>query len=127
MQTQKQTNYSTARALSEELDKFVHTTLETSNLKKLATELHFDIEEEATQLSDASRELVLLVCSATLRDELRGDQRGAVAHAAELSSLINRCMRDGSDVSKADVVYYSRRLSELRKKAGLIQYEDIAD
>lgn len=126
MQQHKQ-NYSTTRALSDELDKFVHTSLETRNLKKLATELHFDIDEEATQLSDASRELVLIVCSATLRDELRDKQRGAVAHASELASLINRCMRDDNDISKADVVYYSRRLSEERKKAGLIQYEDIAD
>lgn len=60
MKKQKQ-SYSTAKTLSDEIDKLVNKSLETGDLKKLATELHFDIDDECTQLSDASRELVLLV------------------------------------------------------------------
>jgi hypothetical protein len=79
-------------------------------------------------LSDTTTKLMLLTCSATLRDDLRNDQREVVTHAVELASLINRCMSDiESDISKADVVYYSRRLSEQRKRVGLMQYEYIAD
>jgi hypothetical protein len=128
MQQPKQ-SYSTANTLSNEIDKLVHTSLETANIKKLATELHFDVEDEYKQLSDATSELIMLMYSATLLDDLSNDQWGVVAHGAELASLINRCMADGidTDISKSDVVYYSRRLSEQRKRVGLIQYDDIAD
>lgn len=127
--TRSAASYSTTESLREAVNGLVNSDSESDglNIRQLTTNIHFDIEDDEPRLTDATDELIMLMCSATFRDEdeLKPDQWAVIAHGTELARLVNRCMNERSDIDAGDVIYYSRKLSEKRKKAGLIQYEDI--
>lgn len=127
-QTIGRTAYSTTEPLRREIHNLVneHSERDGSQIRSLATNIYFDIEEESDVLSDAADELIMVMLSATFRDELRDDQQAVVAHSAELASLVNRCMQ-GNDIDEDDVNYYSEKIAEERKRVGLMQYEDICE
>lgn len=120
-------SYSTTESLRNEIHNLVNENSDRGGpeIRSLATNLHFDVEDDDVVLTDVTDELFMITCSATFRDELNEDQRAVVGHAAELASLLNRCMRDGTGTDEADVIYYARKLSKQRKETGLIHYEDI--
>lgn len=127
--TAARTHYSTIKDLREAVNELVNDDIHDDglNIRKLTTNIHFDVEDDEPRLTDATDELIILMCAATFRseDELCGDRKAVIAHGAELAGLVNRCMQEGNYIDVSDVIYYSRKLSEERKKVGLIQYEDI--
>lgn len=127
--TRSAASYSTTQSLREAIRGLVNSDSESDglNIRQLTTNIHFDIEDDEPRLTDATDELIILMCSATFRseDELCSDQKAVIAHGAELARLVNLCMQDGTGIDAADVIYYSRKLSKERKRVGLIHYEDI--
>lgn len=127
--TERAASYSTSKDLRDEIHNLVNdvSDREDPEIRSLATNIHFDIQDDATVLTEATDELIMILCSATFRGEheLGDEQRAVVAHAAELARLVDDCMRDDTGINKPDMIYYARELSKKRKDVGLIHYEDI--